>query len=998
MALDHRDSSRLRRVARSIRGQRRIIVIIATFVVLISSMVGYNAYALARQSNTPLVIHVTSRQRAYVESYISDVLLKLDGHPADPDEDRRALEMTADALLHGGKVPSPEGGLDELVTVPPPASKAIRAKLANERVLIHHLVGEGSLLLAVGRSSPSFESTLFLVRLLGAQLAGVTGDAAAEETRVAHASLAHLVRVEIALGLLGALAAVGMGLLLWGSAKKQSARFRSLVHNSLDLITVVDDHSIALYQSPSSTHVLGYEPADVLGSKLTDLLHPNDKARVVQAFADIFSRPGETAELKFRMRHSDGTWVTMEGTVLNLVSDKTVGGFVVNTRDVTERERVDAELASARDAALEASRMKSQFLASMSHEIRTPMNAVIGLSELLMDTPLNAEQRRYAGGVQTAADGLLGIINDILDFSKVEAGKLQVESVDLDLGLLLEDVVALFAETAQARGLELLVHRHLGLPTALRGDPTRLRQVLVNLVSNAVKFTSVGEVVLAASLVADGPATATVRFEVSDTGLGIAPEDQARMFDPFSQADSSTTRRFGGTGLGLAIVKQLVDLMGGQLGLDSEVDVGSRFWFELELEKQHADATPPELQVRDLGSLRVLVVDDNATNRLILHQQLASWGMEPDEEADGASALARMRSASENGRTYDIAVLDLNMPEMDGLELAQRIAADPDISVAKMFLLSSSGKVSDQVAREFRLSGALSKPVRQSELYNCLVAGLEGTGALVAAPSGDASEAGRRTGHLLLVEDNTMNQLVATKLLEKLGYTVDVAENGREALEAIAAGSYDAVLMDCQMPEMDGYEATRQLRRSENGGPTRLPVIAMTAAAMEGDRERCLAAGMDDYVTKPVRAVAVDAVLARWLTGSDDAAPAAVVEPGDDEFPLDPARLAMLRELDGGDGQLLTAVVSEFVGDSTRQIVAVSTALRQGDPQVVERAVHTLRGASANLGATTLADLCGELEALARASALAMAPDLLDSIRAEHVRVCSALDVVFAEI
>jgi two-component system sensor histidine kinase/response regulator len=999
MELD-RDRSLLRRAVRAAIGQRRIVGIIATFVVLISSMVGYNAWALARQSGTPLVIDVTSRQRAYVERYIKDVVLKVEGTQTDPAEVSRAMEMSADALLHGGLAPSPHGGgLDDLVRLPPPASDAIRVKLAHERELIDQLVTEGRTLLQVGRESPSFEPTLFLMRLTGAQLSSVTSDTAGEEARVAREAVVGLVRVEIVLGLLGALAAVGMGLLLWRSAKKQSARFRSLVHNSLDLITVVDEHSIALYQSPSSARVLGYRPRDVVGTKLTDLLHPSDKSRVISAFAAIYDRPGETAALTFRMRHRDGTWATMQGTVLNLVSDATVGGFVVNTRDVTERERVDAELAAARDAALEASRMKSQFLASMSHEIRTPMNAVIGLTELLVDTPLNDEQLRYATGVQSAADGLLKIINDILDFSKVEAGKLNLEAVDLDLGVLLEDVISLFAESAQSQSLELLVHRHLGLPTALRGDPTRLRQVLVNLVSNAVKFTSEGEIVLAASLVSETSNVATVRFEISDTGIGIAPEDQARMFDSFSQADSSTTRRFGGTGLGLAIVKQLVELMGGHLGLDSEVDVGSRFWFELPLEKQDVDTTVLEPQTRDLGSLRVLIVDDNATNRLILQQQLASWGMEPDEEPDGRSALARMRAASADGRSYDIVVLDLNMPEMDGLELAQHIGADPEIADAKLFLLSSSGKVSDQVARDFRLSGALSKPVRQSELFNCLATGLGVAGAPAVPAQRGADEPVSRHGHILLVEDNATNQLVATKIIEKLGYTVDVAENGREALDAIAAGAYDAVLMDCQMPEMDGYEATRQLRRRERESASpHLPVIAMTAAAMEGDRERCLAAGMDDYVTKPVRSAAVDAALANWITGCEGAAEIAAPTEVAADFPLDADRLAVLRELDGGDGSLLNAVVSEFVGDSTRQLVDVSTALRQGDPKMVERTVHSLRGASANLGATTLADLCGELEALARAAALAMGPDLLESIRAEHGRVCSALDVVFAEM
>jgi hypothetical protein len=379
--------------------------------------------------------------------------------------------------------------------------------------------------------------------------------------------------------------------------------------------------------------------------------------------------------------------------------------------------------------------------------------------------------------------------------------------------------------------------------------------------------------------------------------------------------------------------------------------------------------------------------------------------MQPDEEAGGRAALARMRAASAAQCAYDIVVLDLNMPEMDGLELARTVNAEPGISAAKLFLLSSSGKVSDEVARDCKLSGALAKPVRQSELFNCLVSGLSGVvspAARIAAPSGSVGDAMRRHGHVLLVEDNAMNQLVATKILEKLGYSVVVAENGRVALEEIAEHAsegmpFDAVLMDCQMPEMDGYEATRQLRRLEGDEGRRLPVIAMTAAAMEGDRERCLAAGMDDYVTKPVRSVAVDAVLLRWIgerESDEEPAPIAAA-PLDSGSPLDPDRLAMLRELDGGDGELLTAVVTEFVDDSTQQLGAVSAALIEGDPRVVERAVHNLKGASANLGATTLADLCGELEALARASALAMAPDLLDSIRAEHVRVCSALDVAF---
>jgi PAS domain S-box-containing protein len=980
---------------RQIAHQRRILAIIGVFVVLISTMVGYNASGLSRQRATPLVVDVTSRQRAFVERYMKDVLLKVDGEHADPGQDQKALESSAQALLHGGLVPSPQGNLDDLVRVPPPANATVRIKLAHEQDLIFQLVDDGNTLLLIGKSSPSYQPTLFLMRLTGAQLSSVTGDAAGEEARAARGSLTHLLRVEIVLGFLGAAAAVGMGLLLLRTARRQSARFRSLVHNAADLITVIDENATAIYQSPSAERVLGYAPSDVIGTKLTELLHPSDKQAVIKAFADIYDQPGATVEVAFRLRHRDGTWVAMEGTVLNLVRDATVGGFVVNSRDVTERERAAAALRIARDQAMEASRMKSTFLASMSHEIRTPMNAVIGLTDLLLDTPLGEQQRTYATGVQNASENLLGIINDILDFSKVEAGKMNLEVVDLDLGALLEDVVALFAQGTQAQPVELLAHRRSDVPTRLQGDPTRLRQVLVNLMSNAVKFTSAGEVVLSASLVAETPTVATVRFEVADTGIGIAPEDQARMFDPFSQADASTTRRYGGTGLGLAIVKQLIELMGGQLGVDSEVNRGSRFWFELPLTKQQSDATSEPPSEPDLGAVRALIVDDNATNRLILREQLTSWGMEPDETPDGLAALSRMRDAATGGHPYEIVVLDLNMPDMDGLELARHIRDETSISAAELFLLSSSGQVDDQTVAQYGLAGSLTKPVRQSELFNCIATALQhpnqppadATLAIGAGPSA-------HRGHLLLVEDNEMNQLVATKTLERLGYSADVANSGREALTAVAVNRYDAVLMDCQMPDMDGYEATQELRQRERVTGQHIPVIAMTAAAMQGDRERCLQAGMDDYLTKPIRSDSLAAALSRWIT--TPALPAASsplrseTDPGPGG-PLDSNRLAVLRDLDGGDGELLDAIFHEYTTDSARLIAALGQALGEGDPHTIERHGHTLKGASANLGATHLAELAGQLEMLGRAGALDTAPNILAELETEYAKVTVAL-------
>jgi CheY-like chemotaxis protein/HPt (histidine-containing phosphotransfer) domain-containing protein len=520
--------------------------------------------------------------------------------------------------------------------------------------------------------------------------------------------------------------------------------------------------------------------------------------------------------------------------------------------------------------------------------------------------------------------------------------------------------------------------------------------VLVNLVSNAVKFTGSGEVVLSAELVPDR--AGVVRFAVHDTGIGIAAADQVRMFEPFSQADSSTTRRFGGTGLGLAIVRQLVDLMGGALGLESEVDHGSTFWFEIPLVRQDAPQVEQRPVVPALASLRAIVVDDNATNRLILRQQLLSWGLRPDEAEDAPNALARIRAAAARGESYDLAILDLNMPDMDGLELARAIKADPATAHAGLFLLSSSGRVPKEVALEAGLSGSMAKPVRQSELFNCLIEGLHMDLAPkprdVAPVAGVVAGSGDR-GRVLLVEDNKMNQLVATRVLARLGFACDVANNGQEALDAIGARDYDAVLMDCQMPVMDGYEATRQLRAQELGGSPRLPVIAMTAAAMQGDREACINAGMDDYITKPIRPETVAEALERWIVSTAPAVEAEVDAERTQgaDVVIDPERFALLRDLDGGDGELLPAIVSEYLDDGARLIASLRDGLAEGDPQAVERAAHTLKGSSANIGAVRVAEVCAQLEALGRVRALDTAPALVDDAETALTLVRAALAV-----
>jgi PAS domain S-box-containing protein len=615
-----------------------------------------------------------------------------------------------------------------------------------------------------------------------------------------------------------------------------------------------------------------------------ETIHPDDRALV----KDLLKRAQRETVFQpyhHRIVRSDGSVrvITTDGQFIGGTGNHPVK-FIGVHQDVTEQKSMEKELQEARDSAVESARLKSEFLANMSHEIRTPMNGVIGMTGLLLDTQLTDEQRDFAETIRSSGDALLTIINDILDFSKIEAGKLQFETLDFVLTNAVEDTIELLAERAHQKKIELASLICSDVPTALRGDPGRLRQVITNLLGNAMKFTEQGEVILRAVKERETDTQAVIRFEITDTGIGISEAARANLFQAFTQADGSTTRKYGGTGLGLAISKQLVEMMGGQIGVDSVEGKGSTFWFTATFEKQ-VEAAVVSRPLVSLEKLRVLIVDDNATNRTILTHQLGAWGMIHAEAESGTSALESLRSAAAAGEAFDLAVLDLMMPGMDGFELARQIKSDPGIAAVNLIMLTSfGGRGENTTANASGIAAYLTKPVRQSQLFDCLT-------EVVAAnnPEERSKEtADVVTKHalkekkilsnklILLAEDNIVNQKVALRQLQKLGYRADAVANGREAVEALERIPYDLVLMDCQMPEMDGYEATAEIRRR---APTSRHtwIVAMTANALEGDRLKCIAAGMDDYISKPVNPELLGSVLDRLLGPNQDVTPSPAV-------------------------------------------------------------------------------------------------------------------------
>jgi two-component system sensor histidine kinase/response regulator len=787
-------------------------------------------------------------------------------------------------------------------------------------------------------------------------------------------------------------------------------RTRLLLDSTAEAIYGLDLQGQCTFSNRATLRLLGYtDISQLLGRSMHDLTHHThaDGSPYAASQCPISNmiRTGEAfhSDLEVVWR-ADGTSFPAEYWSYPIERDGQIAGAVVTFIDITARRAAQQAVLAAKEAAESANRAKSEFLANMSHEIRTPMNGIIGMTELALDTPLNKEQKEYLQLVRSSADSLLRVINDVLDFSKIEAGRLDLDQTDFDLADLVSQTLKTLAVRAHKKGLELSSRIAPDVPQKLSGDPDRVRQMLVNLVGNAIKFTHQGGVVVEVHRDTSGPEgdPFQLHFVVRDTGIGVPVEKQQLIFEAFSQADGSTTRKYGGTGLGLTITKRLAEIMGGRVWVESLPGQGSAFHFTLKLAPPEHSVSEPSMRRAELESLYVLIVDDNQTNRMILDEMLKHWRMVPTLADGGESALTAMRWARDQGNSFPLVLLDGHMPGMDGFEVARRIKADPSLAGATIMMLTSDRQTGDAVrCREIGIKIYLVKPIGQSDLLDGILNALGSQICETSSPA-IAQAIAMRPLRLLLVEDNAVNRELALRLLRKRGHEVVVATNGREALDLLNAGGFggfDAVLMDVQMPEMDGMEATAAIRAQERTLGTHLPIIGVTAHAMKGDRERCLDGGMDGYVSKPIRPETLFSELARLVSDSalPKAEPTAVpnAEASQSAGVLD--RSGLLERVDG-DLELLGDLIGLFKDDSVRQLAAIRDAIDKNQAEVVKLAAHTLKGTCGNLGAPEAAAAASELEKLAATGNLTRANDYLCALETQIQRVGTLLDEFRGEL
>ena len=769
--------------------------------------------------------------------------------------------------------------------------------------------------------------------------------------------------------------------------RRQKQYYESLLAFSPTAILTADLEDKITSWNPAAEKLFGYARDEAIGRPVDDLVAHSDDVRAEALEVDEQVAAGREVQLSTQRTRKDGTLVDVDIRAAPIyLGDEQVGTCAIY-HDTTE-------LLRARRAAEAATEAKSSVLATMSHEIRTPMNAVIGMTELLLATDLSSEQRAFADVIRTSGDALLMIINDILDFSKIEAGRLELERQPFILCDCVESALDIVAAGAAAKGLEIACLVDPKAPEAVVGDAMRLRQITVNLLTNAVKFTDHGEVVLTVTseqVAENGGSMHELRFAVADTGIGIPAERMDRLFESFSQVDASTTRRYGGTGLGLAISKRLTELMGGRMWVESEVGSGSTFHFAMRMEAAPRTATTRE-DADVVRGKRILIVDDNAANREVVKRHALSWGMLPRQTHSPREALEWVQ----RGDPFDVALLDMQIPEMDGVMLARAIQRHLDGETLPLVLLTSVGRRRDDLDSSVAFAGHLTKPIKASQLYEALVLAL-GTGSRAAvvqrAPSSVAEEGSTERAQLriLVAEDNAVNQRLALLLLEKLGCRADVARTGLEVVEAVRAQPYDLVLMDVEMPEMDGIEATRRIRIAGRHGATLPRIIAVTANAMQGDRDACLAAGMDDYLTKPIRLEELDAALRRCEPRA--AVMSAPLPRVADVLELN--ALEQLREAGGAD--FVDELAGAFLAATPSLIETLRSACVDGDAQQLHRGAHTLKAQARTFGAGSLADACQRLEALGAAGTLNGAAELVEQIAEEYGRAAAAIETIGAE-